>query len=372
MTTCDAAPQRDEWIDILSRFDGVLTYTEYAAKLLRSSGLKVVGQAPPAYPATFIPNREEARRWAGIPKDAKVIGMVGRNGPRKLIGELIRAFGRSNECDYLYLHTGAYGAWDIPRHLQECGRADRVLFTYTCKCGWAKPLTYKGNKVRCSCGGEASMSETNTGAIEQSLMPKVYSVMDVYAQISTNEGFGLPVVEAAACGARICGIGHGATEEVVSSVGGYCLYNTVLYTEQDMGRELALPLMLDLDECFRNATVCPRDEIPYSYELSAITWAGCFGNSKGDWNTIGQLAPELPPDGLSPEKFVRHCVQKVAYRNDLVGTYTEARMVRDLSNGYTGLLINEPYTKKNVLNWALSELQAKNYWEGRLAASYEE
>ena len=117
----------------------------------------------------------------GIPQDAFVIGMVAHNQYRKMIYRIIEAFQKylvNNPKSLLVMHclprdsTG----WDLPQILRDRGLLNNVLFTDKASKGI----------------GDIHVPESE--------MRKLYCSMDVHALSTGGEGFGVPVVEAMACG----------------------------------------------------------------------------------------------------------------------------------------------------------------------------
>lgn len=132
--------------------------------------------------------RYEFRRSNLIPEDAFLFGTVGRNAyypGRKGFDRLIRAFAEADlPNSYLYIHTGSWGengAIPIEQTIafydqQHPGIKDRIRFAddYNLVMGYS-----------------------------QNGMNALYSALDCYVQPTLGEGFGLPVVEAQACGCPV-------------------------------------------------------------------------------------------------------------------------------------------------------------------------
>lgn len=126
-------------------------------------------------------DRGESREWLGLPLPvgAFLIGSVGRNQYRKRLdltlmyfAEWIKKYGRNDA--YLFIHSAPTGenAFDLHQ-----------LATY---------LGLKGKVI-------VSIPETRKGQTEETLA-RLYSAFDVYVSTTQGEGFGLPALEAMACG----------------------------------------------------------------------------------------------------------------------------------------------------------------------------
>lgn len=161
-------------------------------------GLSMLGRLDPLYVPhavdtdVFRPrDRRESRRQLGggrLPDNAFLVGMVAANKgrpSRKCFSQAIQAFtkfARQHEDAYLYLHTtvdpGRAVGEDIPAILSQMGLpADRVLI----------PDQYA----------------LNFDPVSHDSMARIYSAMDVLMNPSMGEGFGIPIIEAQACGVPV-------------------------------------------------------------------------------------------------------------------------------------------------------------------------
>lgn len=132
--------------------------------------------------------RREFRRLNQIPEDAFLFTSVGRNSyypGRKGLDRLIRAFAEAEiENSYLYLHTGKWSEnGSIP--------IERVVDFYETQHPWIK------GRVKFPDEYNLVMGYSQDG------MNAMYSATDCYVQPTLGEGFGLPVMEAQACGCAV-------------------------------------------------------------------------------------------------------------------------------------------------------------------------
>jgi len=148
---------------------------------------------------TYKPTQSEFRKNLGIPKDAHLTTIVAANkglAPiRKCFPEMISAwsqFAENHDDAYLYIHTEIYGLTEgvnIPRYLQMVGAPDeRVVFV--------DQFSYRQG-------------------MPQSYMAEAYSETDVFLSTSRGEGFGVPTIEAQACGAPVIVTDFTAQTELV-------------------------------------------------------------------------------------------------------------------------------------------------------------
>lgn len=133
--------------------------------------------------------RAETRARMGISEDAFVVGMVAANNgnmpSRKAFPQVLQAFARlraEHEDAYLYLHTDATGA----------GEKKGVNL------GWlAESLSIPDDAVRFTKPLHLELGMPDAEVAD------LYSAFDVLANPSYGEGFGVPIIEAQACGTRV-------------------------------------------------------------------------------------------------------------------------------------------------------------------------
>lgn len=136
----------------------------------------------------YLDDQQAARERLGWPADRFIVGMVGKNKggspSRKAFPEALRAFAefhRQHPDSLLYLHTSdgrhsAEAAVDLPELAESLGIAGTII--------WASQY---GQVI-----GEPEV-----------VMRDIYNAMDVLLSPSMGEGFGIPIVEAQACGTPV-------------------------------------------------------------------------------------------------------------------------------------------------------------------------
>ena len=250
MPTVDSAPQKEEWIyNLMNRCDGLLAYSEYGIRTLdeQTNGkVKPVACASPAIdPKLFniIPNRAEHKKKFGLPEDSFIVGTVMRNQKRKMFPEIMRSFKaflnkapkEVAEKSYLYLHTSypEKMGWDLSSLIHEFGLGSRVITTYTCKvCNKYSVCQFKDALGHCErCGRISAVLPGVSNGVPHEELVNIYNLMDLYVQYAICEGFGMPQVEAAACGTPIASVDYSAMEDVVKYTKGYAI-------EPKLAREL--------------------------------------------------------------------------------------------------------------------------------------
>jgi glycosyltransferase involved in cell wall biosynthesis len=259
--TVDSAPQKNEWIsDLFKPADALGTYSIFGKRVLEEAGLSVAEVLSPGVDTQiFKPMSKEAVRsdW-GVNKELTIIGTVMRNQKRKLFPDLFQAFALMRnkyrksaavgEKTILLCHTSYPDVgWDIPELLKRTQVQRHVIFTYKCDAcvqtffSWFIPCDTNGKALCIFCGKMAAhMPNTNDGVTPQDLA-EIYNLMDIYVQPAICEGWGLPIVEAKACGVPGLYQNYSAMEDHVAHGGGLPIKIGRMYTESETMAERSLP-----------------------------------------------------------------------------------------------------------------------------------
>ena len=148
--------------------------------------------------------RAAMRDRMGMPQDAFVIGMVAANSspgefPRKGFGQAFQAFARfleHHDDAWLYAHTKMFGGMNLESlvmtlaDLHSPKLLERIRFA-------PESLWYVG------CPTEE--------------MADIYNSFDVLLNPSMGEGFGIPILEAQACGIPVITSDHSAMSEITQA-----------------------------------------------------------------------------------------------------------------------------------------------------------
>lgn len=194
-----------------------IAMSRFGERMLKDAGLRPLYVPHGINTNTFRPMpeaRADTRDKMHVPRDAFLVGMVaankGNSPPRKAFPQVLEAFSRlrANHDDaYLYLHTepsgvGINAGLNLPKLAEACGLpADSVMFT--------NPLSL-----------EMGMPPEQVASL--------YSAFDVLANPAYGEGFGIPIVEAQACGTPVIVTDWTAMPELVGdgwAVGGDRYWN---------------------------------------------------------------------------------------------------------------------------------------------------
>lgn len=412
MPTVDAEPLQEEWVAIYADTDKVFTYTDFGFnQLLKQSNgsVNLIDSAPPAADYdVYLPLRLN-REAFGIPNDSFVVGMIAKNQRRKLFPNLIEDFKvflqsipteKQQKC-FLYLHTCWPDiGWNIPRLIQDSGIGDRILVTYTCKaCNkWFPSVFHYSNRHCVHCGNiSARMPETHDSLNRQDLAV-VFNLFDVYVQYASCEGFGMPQVEAAACGLPVMSVDYSAMEDVVRKLGGFPIKLAKKVRELETHRMTAIPdtdsfvkILKHLFYMSREARAslgfqCRQNAMKhYQWSDTCKKWENAIDNESYlphhmTWDSPPKLhTPNLNvPTNLSQYDLVKWCLMHVANRPELVDTYWHASICRDLLwntriASVSGFHFSEmsigsiPHGSKYGLDEFVTEMKnlcyEKNYWE---------
>lgn len=176
-----------------------LTMSRFGERMAHHAGV-MSGYVPCALnKKDFFPvEKSEARRYLNLPSDAFVVGIVAANlaePSRKALWQQIYAFSqfaKKHPEALLYLHTVSTNikkGLNLEMIIDDLGIASQVVF-----CDQLAQLT--------------------TG-FSSEYMRNTYSALDVLSAVSADEGFGVPIIEAQACGTFVIAGGWTAMPELV-------------------------------------------------------------------------------------------------------------------------------------------------------------
>ncbi len=404
MPTVDAEPQLESWLDTYSGASKVFTYSDWGYEVLRKSGLKnLLGAASPSASPEFklIPN---AKQYFGLDPNIKIVGTVMRNQRRKLYPNLFKAFRRflnnSGRNDvFLYCHTSYPDAgWDIPFWIKEFDLSTRILFTYICKeCLYVYPSLFNDVRGKCTrCGGNSMLPNVRAG-VSNEVLALIYNMFDLYVQYANSEGFGMPMVEAAACHVPVAATDYSAMSDVVRKINGFPI-NVLEYAyEPESGCKRAIPNDLalaellehylsrseDVRQTYKKSSRAGFEQNYGSWDNTAKLWEKAIDDLPyGDWNKPSRaFSPntQVPSPQVPNSEFVRWLLTDVLGEPERVNSYFGLRMIRDLNAEYTqwgpgGYYFNEnsiqigkpkfdEFDRNKAYNHILHILQRKNMWE---------
>ena len=417
MPTVDARPQARQWVASYNSADACLTYSDWAGTVLEDqSGGKInyLGSAPPsAHPAyNPVEDRKMHKKQFGLDPDCKILGTVMRNQRRKLYPDLFEAFraflDKSDDKNVmLYCHTSYPDlGWDIPELLQQHGLASHVLFTYICpETKRPFPSVFKGAVAQSPFTGKwgSTLSNVKNGVSYEDLS-SIMNLFDLYTQYANCEGFGLPYVEAAACGVPVCGTDYSAMESEIRKLEGYPIKPAALYKELETGCLRAVPdnnaAAEYFDKFFNEYTDEEREELGkrtrelftqnFQWHMSGKKWEDYFDSVEirpveQTWCSQPDIHPPDPkPEDIPPnanhKDLARWLITNVLKDHSKLNTFFEARLTRDLtyrsatsstggmyfnesSAAFDGLNTRQPFDFNNAYENLSIQRNRINQWE---------
>lgn len=190
-----------------------IAMSRFGERMLRDAGLDPLYVPHAIDTSVYRPlDQTESRESLGLPAECYLVGMVAANKgnpSRKCFAEAFEAFKHfheRHESARLYVHTEATGRFDgvdLPDLIRAVGLDPDAVYY---------PDQYR--VVHYPYSPEH--------------MAKVYSAMDVLLAPSAGEGFGIPVIEAAACGVPAIVSDFSAQPEL--NAGGWLVEGTRHYT----------------------------------------------------------------------------------------------------------------------------------------------
>ena len=380
MPTVDAAPQARQWIYTYQNADACLTYSDWAGEVLkRQSGNKInyLGSSPPSAHAAYKPceDKNSIKEYYGIDPSKKIIGTVMRNQRRKLYPDLFEAFRKfldlveDSDKYLLYCHTSYPDmGWNIPELLQQYNLSSKVLFTYVCgESNSPFPSFFKGSAAVSPFTGRltASLSNVKQGVSYENLS-SIINMFDIYVQYANCEGFGLPQVEAAACGVPVMATDYSAMESVIRQLGGIPIKPKAKYKEMETGCMRAVPdndLAAEKLVEFFNMSEEERKNLGnkhrenflkhFQWDKSGSVWESYFDSiteGSEDWFSPAKIRNPAPksaiPKNADAEQLSEWLIRYVLCDESKINSFMHLRLSQDISYGYTtnntgGMYYNE-------------------------------
>jgi glycosyltransferase involved in cell wall biosynthesis len=181
-----------------------IAMSRFGERMMVEAGLDPLYVPHGVETAQFRPRpgmREEAREEMGLPRDAFVVGMVAANmgSPqmhRKAFPQAFQAFAKFRETHrdaVMYVHTNEWAR----------GRVGLNLRALADRCG----IPRKALKFTDLFTWEMGISRES--------LAEMYCAFDVLLNASMGEGFGVPLIEAQACGVPVIVSDHSSMTELV-------------------------------------------------------------------------------------------------------------------------------------------------------------
>jgi glycosyltransferase involved in cell wall biosynthesis len=386
MPTVDARPQARQWIATYASADACFTYSDWAGEVLKDqSGNKInyLGSSPPSAHMAYQPKDSNAIKQAfGIDVNKKIIGTVMRNQRRKLYPDLFEAFrlfldSVENPNEYmLYCHTSYPDmGWDIPELLNEHNISSHVMFTYVCpETQKPFPSLFRGAVCQSPYTGKlaATLSNVKNGLSYDDLS-NIINMFDLYVQYANCEGFGLPQVEAAACGVPIMGTDYSAMESVLRQLHATPIKPKALYKEMETGCLRAVPDNELAAKLFKEFFELPKEIRKqqgfnsrkqflehFQWDKSGKKWEEYFDSveirpDSETWMSPVDIQPPQPMPQEIPhnkhKELAQWLIVNVLRDESKLNSHMESRLTRDLLYGYSTSTTGGMYLNEMSANW---------------------
>ena len=416
MPTVDSAPQQEQYIHTYTDADAVFTYSEFGKDVLEkdSNGhVKISGIASPG--ANFnhlkpVPNKTQLRESFGFLPDVNIVGTVMRNQRRKLYPNLIKSFREMldenpelSRKTFLYLHTAHPDlGWDLPYFIRKYNMGNHTLLTYKCRnCGYFFPSFFQGSTIPCvNCSHNSAVLPTTAFGVTTEELGIILNWFDLYVQYSICEGFGMPQVEAAACGVPVLTVKYSAMESVGKNLKADFVDVLAYFWDSPTHSERAIPNDKQLIEKMKKFLSLPKSmrskkgmdtyicaKKKYNWGNAAKSWMEYLDSVKikphtETWNKeadIKQPQDNIPQE-LSNDDFIKWSIENIWCKPEKQGSFEAMRMLRDLNEGKTlakgeNIYYSEssyqentnysPFNRENVINTLNTMRDYNNFWENR-------
>ena len=376
MPTVDSEPQQEDWIDTYLSADAIFTYSDWGADVLRrqsSNNINYIDTTSPGVDLSVfnIKDKKHTRSIFNLPEDYIIIGSVMRNQKRKLIPELFASFRKlldkieTSQPDlgkklFLYLHTSFPDqGWDIPEILKDNRISNKVLFSYICKnCGNVHCDVFSGPVKTCpKCAEKLAVFPSVSHGVSSEKLSEIYNLFDMYVQYSICEGFGMPQVEAGACGVPVMTVEYSAMCDIIKKLNAYPIKIKARFKEMETKAIRVYPDNDSLIEHILSFINTPKkfqdkkrkeireltekhydwDKISNKWEkyLDSMSFRSNWSNTNPPLNTIDINDKSNKPN--NKDHFDHMITMCSSYLNNTseAGSMTYLNMLRDVDYGFT-------------------------------------
>jgi hypothetical protein len=241
----------------------------------------------------------------------------------------------------------------------------------------------------------STQPNVNNG-VEDEVLAQIYNMYDLYVQCANCEGFGLPQVEAAACGVPVACTNYSAMEDVVKKLNAYPIEVESLYKELETGCERATPSVDSLVAIFEdffsksfieinNKRMETRKlfEENYGWDKTSKVWMDVIDSlGYADWSVPAIVKPvvDVPTEVQeSNVDFLRKCADAYLMDPTKIHSHVMRVFLRDLNAGifkppadgfwgnefspFTNRVVNQPFDRAKTIEILKNKLTTSNAWE---------
>jgi hypothetical protein len=189
-------------------------------------------------------------------------------------------------------------------------------------------------------------------SVSTSQLNQIYNTFDLFVQYAICEGFGMPQIEAAACGVPIASVDYSAMTEIVEYLDGIKIPVIRLFREMETNADRAYPdIKATTDILYNFFTQHSEDSWislsknvrnkclnRYTWDHVYSVWEECFDqidiSKKPSWaevkkNNTNHDSVKVPPN-LSSKHFVEYIVNNVICEPEMLKTAHIQSLIRDL------------------------------------------
>lgn len=381
--TIDSIPIRDDYLAVYSLADSIFTYTDWAMDCLEyynipnlQSTIRMGIDSDIFKPCE---DRGDLKEKFGLPRDAFIIGTVMRNQRRKLIPDLIEAFSilmgqlpdDLQKKTFLYIHTTFpdIDAWDLPEFLLNSRYSSNILFTYLCKATKTFGCSrFQDAKTYSFCANQLMLfMPSGKQALTNEQLSEVYNLMDLYVQVASCEGFGVPIIEAAACGVDCAVVKYSAMEDAINNLDITPIVDSISLYNDNQNRckritvdylKLAQEILGLIDHNNVNKInygLANKTAEKYSWQKCVDLWKCGLDKSKlvnlqGKWDSPKRQVkiPNTYPDYLSNSELVEWCYNNMMPNMSQKYGFSSLSALRDIHYGMTPSKHPQPFDRDKL------------------------
>ena len=399
--TIDSEPQKVDWLTTFASADTISAHTSWGIEYLRNTNVPMnlvepVNDAVDTNIFNISPlNKEMNKMSLGLNANDFIIGSVMRNQKRKLIPNLIKIIKELSLVKpnvKLYLHTSYpdLHGWELPSILMQYEAMNLVYFTYKCqKCNKYFAKHFSDSVVGCQhCKTKAATICNVSHALSDNDLVSVFNSFDVYVQYAICEGFGIPPVEAAACGVPVITVDHGAMREVGDNIGADIVPVKCVFRELETNADRVYPddqkcleLLINKYDQLTNMSYSDKVEFTknireklvknYSWDITAKRFEEIFDNIElvglqGKWDSpLSMPMPDLKVPPLpNHRKIINFILDHVINLPHLKHTAGIQNIIKAVDVGY---MLGNGKIQKFELPEAIKSLEnlmnLKSVWE---------